>query len=1368
MNVMRFLTVLLLLLLSSRLCSAESQVMVATWELKQQVRQLRQDIALQQGSVTRLLDRCSQMLQEHPNHLVQDQQRFISIQQVLMQDLEQRQLLEAWQQHVENLASEAFTRAGHKEEALLRVAQSYPRTRYAQTAWQRLADMAWDQGHIGSYLYYAHHGSEVDNPERTGRMQAAQMLLNQQVKRVVPEELDRVDGIWTIDLPAFQPRNRGNDRRLRRAVINRRNQAQEGPVPYRISDGQEHILALSNGINMIIIDPLLGRQLGQVHHVGHNLYGMQSNRPYISDELVIALGAGNDGLSLVACNRLGRQQWRSLLPNTMSVSFASRPVVLDDKIFIATIQYASSSERIELFSLDLQGRLLARRTIAQITGGRPRFNQYVQDMSPDLCVHRGHLALLSNRGVIAQISSDGHILSLDTYPVRQLDMRFVRQFDNNDTTTRTRSAGVIRSGGSWLAAAPIDSNALLVSDKLNQGFHAYTGDGQDATLLDVTDRHVLILDDNKLRLIEAETRNLLWSHDRPPGNNAEAWGRIGSRHCLAAAGKRIALHDLKDGRLVSHIGYPEKQRVVMHDELLLFLSAQSLSGRGDSAQFEERLLADAKAAPGDFQPRIQLAALRRAQGRSLEAFNYLLRAIALGAPNSYSEDAAQIIRPHLFLHLNTQEFSTYADLLQRLTEFNQDFAQELIWWQARRAEFENDQERAIALYRSIEEGEAQVLSLSNNLRADLNTIASASIRRLEQQAAPWALPRDHEIVNDFAFERIAGSAPIKPLTQGPYIIGFINSFLRCIDARTGAEIWKQDTTGALPMLGVTRSMVPGEQTSTRIQVLKGMCADLIGIQHNDSIIGFNEHSINQWNDIIKAVADTKCGDTFTIQVKRGDDTHTFEGVLGSRPMQATQSNKHSVLCHNVNIVTDRRRPGMYTTTPDRANTPFVEIYDLESGRLLWHHDLATGAQVPLLTSNDLLIESIKGDLVARDVRNPDHPIRWTARGRGHELQDYQINDNVLIAIDHNVSRAVLRDLQSGKLLFSMPADPDYECMLIGDYFISTLPDKHLALWQLSTAEMLWTSQETLLKPLAASEHVIYCRTNNDEFISIDRTNGLIHRRYPQWTQVYAHKANASTLFLACINKNQEHTLSGIHLESGNVLWQHSLSSGLEFRDISLTSASGAYFELSSNDNRNGLVEMLNDGTCHQFVPLSEFSAFSQLGQQLVVSGEDGLYVTKGSPAAKNRTLKMHTIQRSGETYRDFINKHLDELQWTTLAENEYAVLRDGDQLHIVCRFTDPNQRMRLRLGFAGPLFDNNSALLLMKARFPISLHNAAGWQLTDQCQLADSEGQTIRACALELPPLRPDTRAILLHADQWQSTAPDIWWLRHYWYRLVE
>jgi hypothetical protein len=316
--------------------------------------------------------------------------------------------------------------------------------------------------------------------------------------------------------------------------------------------------------------------------------------------------------------------------------------------------------------------------------------------------------------------------------------------------------------------------------------------------------------------------------------------------------------------------------------------------------------------------------------------------------------------------------------------------------------------------------------------------------------------------------------------------------------------------------------------------------------------------------------------------------------------------------------------------------------------------------------------------------------------------------------------------------------------------------------------MLWTSQEVLLKPIAASKNVIYCRTASDEFISIDRTNGLVHRRYPLWTQVYAHNSNESMLFLAAINKNQEHTLAGVHLESGNILWQHNLSGDLEFRNINLSSNSSAYFELSSNDNRSGLVEILNNGTARQFIALGEFSAFTQLGQQLVISGEDGLYITGAIPEIGNRQLKIQHLKRTEQNYQQFIQQHLKKIKWTTLADNEFAVIQDNDEYHIVCRFKDDNQRMRMRLGFSGPVFDSDSALLLIKARFPISLHLAAGWQLTDQCEIKCEDGLVIRACALKLPPLRPTTKAIMLHADQWQSSAPDIWWLRRYWHTLVE
>ncbi len=1363
MTTTRFSLILLALCLHAGLAAVEAQVMVATWELNQKVRQLRLDISTQQGGISQILDRCSVIMQENPNHLVQNGQQFVPIQDILMSDLNKQDLLKSWIDYASEAADDLLGSNTLDEHALLFIAQTYPRTDAAEKAWQQLADISWDRGHLGSYLYYATRSKESDLTKRSGRIEAAQQLLSFQTPHEIPQHLDRVDAIWKVSLPVFHQRQQ---KRVTSNLIRHTHTRKPGSMPYQVSRGNKHTLALCNGINMVILDPLLGRQLGQVHNLGNNRYGIQSNQAFVSDDHVIAIGGNSNGLYIIACDRLGQLLWRSPINDTSSVSFASRPIVLDNKIFLSTIQYNNSSERIDLIALDLDGNQLWRKIVAQVTGVRPRYNQGLNDLSPDMCVHRGRLALLSNRGVIAQISSEGHVISLDTYPTKKIDMRFVRGVSGSSNNANTRSAGTIFSDGLHLLATPIDCNGILASAANDRGFRLYSGDGQSAQLLDVHKNRCLLIDD-KIRMLDLDKLELMWSADRPRSKTTTPWGRIGQNHSLVAVSQRISMHENSSGEIKGQISHPDQQRIVMHNGLILYISERTVSGRGDSTAFEQTLMQASIDAPHDYQPRIALSALRRAQGKSIEAFNFLLQAIELGAPQSYSENAAQIIRPHLYLTLNNDEFDSYLNHLKRLLAIDKNFDQEMAWWRARRAEYQKDIQKAITLYKSMQRPQPRYLTLTNGLEGDLNSIALASIHRLQNQEAPWQSTPPIEQIDHFKPWDIEGASPIKPFTSGPYIIAFINSFLRCYDARNGKEIWRQDTTDALPMLGVTRSPGGAQAMDARVLVLDGMTAQTIGLKHNDNITKLNDYTINQWTDIIKAVSDTGCGEEFRITVKRGNETLDFTGVLGARPMQATQANSKSVICRNVDIQLDQRRPGRYTTNPDAINTPFVDIYDIKTGELLWHHTLDTKTNMPVLTNNDLLLETVKGDLVARDIRHPEHPIRWVAKGRGHELNDYQLRDQVLISIDHTTSKAILRNTTTGTLLYSIPANPLYEMKLVGDQFICTLPDGHLSLWQLSTGEMLWTAQETLLKPVATSKNTIFCRTARDQLISIDRTNGLIHRRYPQWSQVYAHKTNGSMLFLACINKEQDNTIAGIHLESGNIIWQHPFSSDLQFNNIIIPHDRGAFYKLSSDDDRNGFVHIKNDGKIHSFIPIAPYDSFARIGQQIVVSGSDGMRISDVSEQVKQRTITYTQVAGEIDNYEEFIKKHIGKVKWKEIAGNEFGIIKHKGITHIICRFKNNNQRMRMRLGLDGPLFDTESALLLFKSMFPITLHVAANWQLKYQCQFNHSDDdKLIRACGLAPPPMRPATSQIFLHVDQWQSNSKDIWWLRKFWFRL--
>ena len=485
------------------LSAAQSQVLVSTWEFKQQVRQLRQDIQLRQSGTNQLLDRCSRLFIDHPHHLVALGNGFLPLQDVIMNDLETQGMLADWQLYCSAIADEEFTKAGRNMEALLQVALLYPATEAAQHAWQLLADIAWDQGHLGSYLYYADRSGEQRDAERQGRDQAALSLLSTFQSFSVPEELKRVDAIWEEQLPVFKKQTTSNNRNI---IVQRNGsyvRSNGAAIPYQVSAGDTGVLALSNGSNLIILDPLLGRRLGPIHNIGNNRFGVQSNRAFVDKDMVIAIGGDAGHPSVIACNRLGEQIWRTPLDHLNAVLYASRPLALDGLVFVCTIENNNSSERISLHALDHAGNLQWTKVIAQVAGRRNYYRQPVQDLSPDMCIHRGRIALLTNRGVIAQVSSDGIIVSLDTYPVKQIDMQFIRRVNGETNTNGARMAGHILSNGQQLIATPIDSDHILRHDAQQRGFAVYTGDGQTAALLDMNQQHALVIDD-KVRSVKFE------------------------------------------------------------------------------------------------------------------------------------------------------------------------------------------------------------------------------------------------------------------------------------------------------------------------------------------------------------------------------------------------------------------------------------------------------------------------------------------------------------------------------------------------------------------------------------------------------------------------------------------------------------------------------------------------------------------------------------------------------------------------------------------------------------------------------------------------------------------------------------------------
>lgn len=1407
------LCALLLLASVSPLLAVQSsgqspQIIVATWELNQQVGELRQDIQVQQGSVSQLFDRCLRLFQKHPQHLIQTQNRFASVQEVILDDLSKQELLVAWQEHIALAAEDQLSKTAPGDlQGLLSVAHSFPRSQAAEHAWQQLADTSWDRGHIGNYLYYAQQAQRNDSnyAEREKKRMGAALnmvrMTNTVQKKSVPTSLAHIDVMWSENLPTRTATNNKRQTAIRNGrIVHLPSRSNPSMVhPYLTSHGDDSVLALNNGSHLLIIDPLLGRKLGDIHNIGSPRRNIAPSQSYVGNGIILTNTFTNEGHGLLACNADGALIWRNIVTPSRGSYFVSRPIILDNTAFIAFISYANDSERLELAAFNVHnGKEKWRRLLAQMNGANARYNRGQQNLNPDICIHRGQLAILSNRGVIAQCTANGQVLSLSSYP-RHITVNEFGQFDRSISSKILQRHGRIRSDGTILAVAPSDSDKLLVNGTGTQQYQflAYQGTGQQGDLLDFKNGTALMIG-RQIRMLDLNKGTLLWSQAVSREKGDTVWGRIGEKHSLVSASKHVKLYDNTDGHIQASHSIEKNHSVAMHDKMLLFIGQRTITGRGDSASFEKELSETIARDPKNYHAHISFAVLREAQGKNIAAFHHYLTGLSLGAPTKYSEYAALLLRPHLNIQLDSDAFSNYIVELAQLQKIDPKYQQEVLWWRARHSESRGRTQQAITQYTELLTQPTLDIQLSNKMSADTHFMARSSIQRLQKNEKRIQFNKNNESHTDTSRNmsllqawHIDGGTTIEPLCTERYIIAYVNGFLRCIDARNGKELWRQNGEMSLPMLGI------GSSGQNRISILKGMAAEWSGMKTGDAITSFNGKSVNEWtgpNGIATAVGAAKPGSEFTVTVLRNGTSINLTGTLGSRPMQAIQHNAHTVLTQYINIRQDQRNPGLYFPITDTTNTPHIQLYDLESGTLLWHHTLTRQSLTPLLTNHDLLIEAVGVDLIARDIRDPQHTIRWLVKGAAQELANGRIEQGMLIGVNRSAMRAHIRNHQTGASIASIPINPDYNFTLHGDLFLATLPDGNLALWRLSTAEMLWTAQEPFLQIIATAKNTIYCRNAQGHIFSLDSANGLIHRRYPQWSQISHYAVNNDTLYIVARSQRQKMTAAAIHIPTGNINWQHPLSDDLQFLNTILATHNGAYFKFgqapspSNSPQKTGFLHISRDGNVTSFTPSNIYDRHGLVGNELVLQGFSGLRIAPAQDTnSSNKNSKSIHCQKITPTLskqKDFKKFTRDWTQdkkysWQEINGHQYLFAYSQDALFIARRFPKQEQEqgqeaaqkwndIYLRIADGGPIIDLNSSLLHIQNEKSTMNKNSA-WSLSASSEYQDESGTTVKSWKLTMPQLRAPSLPILIHIQEKEQN-PDfeqgIWWLHRNWHRV--
>ena len=1365
-------------------------IVATSFDIRHDANELLDDLQKRRGESGALLERVQSLLTAHGDSMITSGDLCAPLAELFALKLTEFGLADSFVQTYSGVAERRLREASAtfaNEAALRTLALSYPGTKAATQAWQRLADKAWDSGRLGLFLDYSNRinllssalSSAQTSAQTSARIAAAQTLLAPEPFLDLPNSLDGLEEMWRIDLTesiaaAVNPDKNTIQRRLQKV----RRVVTQGQPRYVLSTAPGELTVASDGQKMFLFDHLIGRLVGEIRILGNEPLGPIASRPVVTRHGFVGLGWVDNKAVLMCLDRLGEIKWRWNSPSLGAFQALSAPVVIDQLVVFAAMVVANQ-DGAEL-------RALAFRTDT----GRPVWNSLITRLplsrqmmfsgdenrlaAPALAVQNGSLIVLSNGGIIARMGVDGNVNRLWTYPTisNELD----NGFSSNQTPTRR---GMLMSDGTSVVASPSDSPGVILYFGPNDGApKRFQGDGANGDVLDVIGGVALLAGTRNLALFDIASGKTRWAIPFTSGHQG-VQGRLSADRVLVSTNEQLALIDSANGRMVSSRGLDSGRSLAVTVDQVLQANNQQITSWGRGASFLERLTTAAATNPKDFRPWGTLASYHESRDDRQQAFACLIEALSRGAPVEYAERAARLVRNQLELGTgDDQAFLGPLAKLQSLTKYDDRLKGEIALWRGRHAELKNDKANAIAFFKTVLTFPDHRMLLKDRLEARVHILAANGLTRLNGSLAPTTV----SVIKKSQPTIIApwnkpGQRGDVTLIAGGLAMGFSEGFLTAIKVTDGSMAWRRQPIRQL--LGVIGPIFLNNENPDGIpiqQVIPGSSADAAQMKSGDVLVRFQgKKTTNFQRDLRDVVATMAPGMPYTMAVLRAGAEIELKGHLGGELVEPIAANDRTLLLWPNSPL------GSMPAAPQLVSPEgmWFAVLDLATGAERFRYALRPANGLgdpprPILTENDFILTYEGNELVclkAQGYKPGEEPVPlWRVPMSEEGMAQVRVlsADTVWLP-DEGRNRVSLLDLTTGLPKFILPEDQSSEVILAGNTCYCLGHQGRITCWDLGIGRQRWRTAKVYGRLHGVSGDGLYATDENNQLVILDAFSGDVRRRFGDWSTIESLIRGVDTLSLFVRRADRSQALVRIGLTGGNVQWEQPLPQGAEVHQlIESPDAFGAI--LFEEVDQHSLLMINNIGavSCAQTLAMNE--KIMSVNGGILAYGTDGLrtlpHQLPDLLASAPKAIPCQAL--NGE--RDLLglaNQALPQVQWQTVGNAAYALARHQGSLLILAKLGADNKSLSIRLGDGDVPVDavgQVATFIDTQPQFTAGIGNN-GW-VVDGAKRVSADGQPkVFVLRLQPPPNRVPGAVLAVRAecDGVTDAAPAPWWLRRAW-----
>jgi outer membrane protein assembly factor BamB len=1216
---------------------------------------------------------------------------------------------------------EALLASGGTPPALADFARSVPGTQAAHRAWRRAADLAWDFGRLRLYLEAATGAGETADALRKPRLAAARQLLAS-LPAALPDTLDALEMMWRVE--SANPQATAVPAAGRR----RENAAGNGPGHPSAGICGAGAIAITDGAGMVVVDHLVGSQLGGRIVLGDRVLPPHVARPEATPDGAVAVGLANGRIVLTCVDGSGTERWRRSC-GTDGADAVSAPLLVDGAIAVA--YRIAGADRLELRLLALSARdgaPLWDTAIGQLAAPRWGADNLA---APSLARHARGMTVCSNAGSFALVGTDGAIRRLWSYPTRpDLEMDGARK------GRRGLSAG----DGTTAIATPADHAGLvLVLGPDDNAPRAYRGDGADGDVLAVAGGDALIAG-RQVALVDTSRLRLRWTAAL---RLSDPQGMMGDGSALVAGTDQIALLDRRDGHLISGRALGDSSAVTAADGVLVLADANGVRGFGDAGAFLARLREAAAKADSDPRPHAALGAVLAGRGETDAALAAWGKALELGAGPGIAERMARLLR------VRVDAGGTAAlDQLAALTPYLPGMIEELRLWRARLAETAGDRVAAATHYAAAMAAPDRLLPMADGMSISIHLLAAAGAQRCGTVGA-W--PGLTSVAPPTATPQHAWSATVRvhgrAVLAGDVVSAFADGLLQGWRISDGSALWQRKPQRAL--LGV-RPWRDVAEDGVAISVLPGSAGESAGLQDGDVLLSLNGTPLRDFDRDLRAMVMGMGGGaafTFEVRSKTGVQRR-IQGRLGGEPLEPLASDGSIILARTT-----------MPLAPARTDLRIFAI-DAATGTDLWSQALSQNEErqsrsLPLLAGGGIVVAADGPDLVGIERSGT---VQWRLTGRADLLAKAQVLGRCLW-MPNPTGDSILLDPQTGAELARIPGTAGEDPVLADGPLAVRGTDGRIAIWDLANGRLRCRSADPG-RPLALRGDALLALDARNRPVVIDLQTGAVRRSLTD-LPVEAQAVGDNSLHLALAGPERR-SLVSISLDGMVIGWSIDLPPGLEVESMR---AAG-----------DGLLAVLREGTRTwtllldgRGVPLATTGWPTEPGGDASPAGRAALVVDQSTirallPSAPpaQTSLRCLALDRS-KPLHDAVAAGLPKLAWSSTAAPAIAVAKHDVHLVIAVRRQDADLALRL--------CDSGGSVAIDAAR---ALVNATGtrlaipgsWTMAEQWTVPDPAGGPDIAMSAwaPLPSRAPGTPVAVLLGDR--DGQP--WWLSAGWNRITD